>query len=294
MSFQVRHIPIYIHYYYSRYMFAKFVKFFQINNLPIFAMRGGIGDYYIFDIEDRIIPFDMCLKGVTWASDEMELFVSLCKEKYGYDINDGGVFLDIGANIGTTSIWMDKKAKGALEIHAFEAVPSTYRLLKANGALNGDHIIPHNVALSNAEQELSMFIFPDNNGRNQVVSRENADRFTNEIIKVKAYNLDDYLEREGINYDDIKYIWMDVEGHEPNIIEGMQKLLSHHRIPIFMEFSPDSICSEQVKVLQGILENIYEKAIAVSTKDGKRQEINIRDIFSYYNEIDEQKNLFLY
>lgn len=230
----------------------------------------------------------------TWAENEMELFLKLCKEKYGYDIQDGGIFLDIGANIGTTSIWMDIKSQGCLEIHAIEPVPSTYRILKANCAINGDRIITHNIAISNSQQELDMLIFPNNKGRNQVLSSINSAMFAVDSIKVNSIRLDDFLQTEHINFEKIKYIWIDVEGHEPAVIDGMSKLLTHRKIPVFMEFSYDAMNIEMVTCMQDILVRTYDKAVVISTKDENMIEINVSGLVDYYREVEEQKNIFLY
>jgi len=49
-------------------------------------------------------------------------------------LRDGGLFLDVGANVGTYTIWA---AELGAEVIALEPAPDTFRLLQENIALNG-------------------------------------------------------------------------------------------------------------------------------------------------------------
>ena len=39
-------------------------------------------------------------------------------------------------------------------------------------------------------------------------------------------------------YDDIDYIWMDAEGYEGFVLEGMRQFIKNHKVPMWTEFSP--------------------------------------------------------
>ena len=50
--------------------------------------------------------------------------------------------------------------------------------------------------------------------------------------------LDPYLAEHNIAAQDVKYIWIDTQGFEPQIMFGMKNLLAEAPLPIFMEFNP--------------------------------------------------------
>ncbi len=42
-------------------------------------------------------------------------------------------------------------------------------------------------------------------------------------------------------FDDVKYIWVDTQGHEGFVLDGAKKLLQSRKIPLFIEFWPDEM-----------------------------------------------------
>ena len=60
----------------------------------------------------------------------------------------------------------------------------------------------------------------------------------NESETVKIIPLDKYFSQNKLNPKDVKYIWIDTEGFEPQVLLGAQNLLTKNPAPIFMEFNP--------------------------------------------------------
>ena len=55
--------------------------------------------------------------------------------------------------------------------------------------------------------------------------------------KINIVALDNYLEENNISGEEIKYIWIDTEGFEVQVLLGAKRLISDYNIPIFMEFN---------------------------------------------------------
>ena len=135
----------------------------------------------------------------------------------------GGVFLDVGANIGTYSAAIGVVRGGKLRGAAFEPVPTTNALLRRTLALNGlDGFLAEAVALSSHEAQLRLsataggennFIVPLEDTRRQVVARS-----TTLDASVAAH--------PELAPDAIK---IDVEGHELEVLKGGLRVLSRFR-----------------------------------------------------------------
>lgn len=55
------------------------------------------------------------------------------------------------------------------------------------------------------------------------------------VTTINIIPLDLYLTENNMSASEVKYIWIDVEGFEPQVLLGMKNLLSENPAPIFME-----------------------------------------------------------
>jgi FkbM family methyltransferase len=146
----------------------------------------------------------------------------------------GGVFFDLGANIGMYSLNLCRKAKA---VFAFEATKRTYD--KLNKTIEGNGIknihLSFNAVDDKDDKEVSIFFGDgasgtENNGANSMhKGREEAN-------KVRTIRLDTYIEREGISNIDI--IKIDIEGNELYALRGGIESIKKFRPIIFCEINP--------------------------------------------------------
>ena len=193
------------------------------------------GLHYVATSKDNTILGTMYLNQKNWAEKSMRLFRMLTDKFYGID-DSNGLFLDLGANIGTTGIYFLKKFVPNLKLLAFEPDPENYKLLRANLILNDlyENAIVENYGLGDTETEMTMYRAPLNPGSNSLVV---DDRQEKELVKIIP--LDKYFEENKLNAKDIKYIWIDTEGFEPQVLLGAKNILTENPAPVFMEFNPD-------------------------------------------------------
>lgn len=173
----------------------------------------------------------------TWAEDDMKFFHDLAK--YFYRVDDSaGYFLDIGANIGTTGIYFTKKLAPNLKLLAFEPDPENFKLLRANLILNDieDKTIAANCGLGVSDSEQNFYKSTYNPGMNGMFTNMLDNSAPKERIRVTS--LDNFFHQHKLNPDAIKYIWIDTEGFEPQVLIGAKNILRQNPAPIFMEFNP--------------------------------------------------------
>lgn len=198
------------------------------------------GLHYVGTAADNAVMWSMYTRSTSHASDELKLFHGLVKKFYG-DVDDSrGYFLELGANIGTAGIYFCKKIAPHLKWLAFEPDAENFKLLRVNTILNDmeDRAILVNCGLGDKFDELTMYrnlSNPGGNGlfNNWLPSERNAPTETIEIIP-----LDAFLAENKIAASEVKYIWIDTEGFEAQVLFGAKNLLSQNAPPIFMEFNP--------------------------------------------------------
>lgn len=189
---------------------------------------------YVGSSQDNVVLHWMYANQKNFAEDEINIFYRLAQKYYSI-ADEPGIFLDIGANIGTTSIYFKKYIQPKLSILAFEADPETYHFLKTNIILNNmeKQATLENIGLGEMEREVGFYRNSQNPGGNSMIKNYGED-----VIHVRTIALDDYLNLHSVDGSKIKYMWIDVEGFEPLVLKGARNLLAAHSIPIFMEFNP--------------------------------------------------------
>jgi len=155
----------------------------------------------------------------------------------------GRAFLDIGANIGTTSIALLNR--GFACGHAFEPEPFNYKLLQANLALNAflDRCQAERVALSDTAGTALLEIDRENlgdhriakQGAQEVTRLPGEDKGGTERVPIKP--LSSFVRKGAVNVDDLALVWMDVQGHEAAVFAGGAKVFDE-QIPLFVEYWP--------------------------------------------------------
>lgn len=136
-----------------------------------------------------------------------------------HNLNEGDYFVDIGANIGVYSILAASKGAKVISI---EPVVSTFEILKKNIELNNfqNLIKAINIGISNKKEILNFSSNQD--ALNHVIMNEDKQKIG---IKVNSFSLDEIM--KGVMP---KFIKIDVEGFETNVIEGAEKTLQNENL----------------------------------------------------------------
>lgn len=171
-----------------------------------------------------------------------ELVSDIIRQKKKYSNNDLVIysfilkpedsFLDLGANIGWYSLIAAQIVGKRGKVIAFEPASDNASLLVANKNLNEfSQIDIHQMAVSNKNESAFLIRNDKNLGDYQLVTGKGGD--------VETVTLDAYLSSE--DFAKIKLVKIDIQGHEPQALLGMQKHLTHHKPVVILEFSPSHI-----------------------------------------------------
>lgn len=164
----------------------------------------------------------------------------------GHSGMSAGAFLDVGANIGTSTI-------PALVDHGFaraiacEPDPDNYRLLELNVQVNGlhDRVVSLQKALSDEEGFAELARSKSNWGDHRLLenSSERPSKLAKrELLSIERTTIDGLIRDLGLAPVDIGLVWIDAQGHEPQILAGAQALLASGT-PVVFEYSPKALRS---------------------------------------------------
>lgn len=168
----------------------------------------------------------------SWISDDSSAGVMPLVNALGaYDFNnmslfaeclqDGGTFLDIGANIGSYTLLLSENEK--VQVVSFEPIPSTFVKLKANVERNQrSNVTLINAALSSGDGLLVM-----TNDGISAVNRVVASAIAGGVT-VPSKRLQTFL--EGCTRRQPVIAKIDVEGHERDVLVGAGEALAKIQI----------------------------------------------------------------
>ena len=184
--------------------------------------------------------------------------------------------INIGAHIGSTCIPAIKENKFNNSI-AFEPTKKTFKLLQANIFLNevNEKILAYNLAISNKKANLYLAIKKGNIGGNYISTnkKKNTEIVKSDILDNYTYNLN----------KNNTLIFMDVEGHEPNIFLGAKKTIKK-KIPIVFEFYPSLLNKNWIKKFDPVFKN-YKFFYDLRDKN-KKQKFNKKNLIGLISKVN--------
>lgn len=153
---------------------------------------------------------------------------------------DGDVFYDIGANYGVYT-YLASEFIYSGEIHSFEPIPSVFSYLKLNTKHLENNIFLNNIALSDADKNIKLYFNRDGSGSSTLI-KNIADHYLKNVVgmDIKTTTLDSYIE----NHTPPTFIKLDVEGSEPDVINGGINFFRNFSPIIAMEILPSFLGGE--------------------------------------------------
>jgi FkbM family methyltransferase len=150
-----------------------------------------------------------------------------------FNPQEGDIVIDIGAHLGRYSIIGSKKVKSQGKVISIEANPNVFNLLCDNIKLNELYnVILLNCAAYSQKRKINFYLHDNknlvNNHYGTVIGT--IDRFSrkqfSKIIEVEAYTLDEIILENSIKQNKVRWIKIDVEGAEFEVLQGAKNLLS--------------------------------------------------------------------
>lgn len=221
---------------------------------------------FLFDRKDILISNEIICNDENYSKREMHFLRDLAPKK------DNGYFLDIGANVGTTSVYFRKNICSTLKYIAFEPLKINYKYLRLNCILNDcDDIQVENIGLSNTNEVKNMVLFDGAFGSSMVMEGNGT------YEKCQFMTLDNYMRKNNIAAEELSYIWVDVQCHELEVLEGALETLKQSEAALYIEFNVSTLKQRgTAEIFIDTLMKIYKRFICYEQyAQGKT---NIRDI----------------
>lgn len=215
---------------------------------PGVLCRVPFGDHALYvDPRDDKVGLKL-LSGLPWQRRELE--TALHRLRQAGRLRPDGVFIDVGANIGSQTIYALLSGAFARAI-AIEPDPHNFGILQRNLALNGleDRVLAVQAAASASSGTLQLAQHRHNFGAHSVEPSFISDPA--DSISVVATTVDELLERYGVAPVQVGLVKIDVEGHELSVLQGMTSL-RNARIPVLLELNADPRDAGRIAVFKAL------------------------------------------
>lgn len=182
----------------------------------------------------------------------------------------GRAMIDIGANVGTTSI--PRALLGDFNrVYAIEPDPVNYACLVRNIVSNGVRglVLPDRVAIGDANGEMTMRV--RRSGTHHLVTRaEHVGE--DERMVVPCLTLDTWVDRIGIDLSDVGFIKSDTQGWDARVLVGAERVLAQRHIAWQIEFSPAMLLrsGKSTAEVVALLERHFTHFIDLRRTEGAR------------------------
>ena len=186
------------------------------------------------------------------------LWARLCKQSQ--------TILDIGANTGLFSL-LAQALNPQASIHAFEPIARFASELEQNCRLNDFRIRIWQQAVSNQDGETVIYDLPlKQHYHASLIESEASRHYGGGLIKRKVHTicLDTFIQKQGLERVDLMKI--DVEGYEPEVLEGMGDSLAAMRPTLLLEIQSD----ERARRIEAVLKDLGYAYFDIDERGGTK------------------------
>jgi len=240
----------------------------EIDEQHSFRMR-----HYGFELENSI--FWEGIRG-GWEKASVSLWIKL--------VSDAKVILDIGANTGVYSL-IAKSLNPASTVLALEPIERVFEKLEANNALNGYDIVCLPIAASNANGTATVY---DAGGEHVYSVTVNKNLASSDVAVIptviQTMRLDRLIEEQKL--DRLDLLKIDVETHEPEVLEGLGDYLDQFRPTMLIEILNDEVGTRVEALVKG-KDYLYFNIDETSQSVRHVQSITTSDYYNYLLCTDE-------
>ena len=177
-------------------------------------------------------------------------------------IAEGDLVIDIGANIGDTTVPMALCAGKTGITLGFDPNPYVFKILKQNASLNPEYtnIHPFNYAITTTPEEF-YFISSEASFANGGISQTKESIHGKYVAaeKVKGVNLKNFLqENYSNNLHKLSFIKIDTEGYDKEIIKSISDLITAYQPVIIAESFGKSSNDAKMELYDVIARHDYD------------------------------------
>lgn len=189
---------------------------------------------FIHDIDGHRIFLDPNDIHMTIHMLENRVWEPQIREVIATSLKNGGVYVDVGANVGLHAVYAAGLVGSEGKVYAIEPNKDIYQILLANLDINGFLSISslHNVAVSDSAGKGCMYIYPDHAGGSGF-GKETSFLRPYKKQKVRIETVDDIVKNE-----EVDVLKIDVEGFEWDCINGAKRTIDNSKnITVILEWN---------------------------------------------------------
>ena len=210
----------------------------------------------------------------------------------------GGVMLDLGANIGRTSI--ARMLLGDVRaVYAAEPEPINYACLVQNiveHELCG-FVLPDRVAIGAARGEVWLRRSPYIGGH-RVLSGAFQEAHV-EAVAVQSWPLDEWMPHVGADPRSVSFVKVDTQGCEADVLRGARELLARRHVAWQVEVDPALLqrAGSSMNALLALFQEHFTHFIDIGTKlpGSRSRPVNeLPDALAYVGRVQSKTDLVLY
>ena len=177
-------------------------------------------------------------------------------------IKKGDLVIDIGANIGDTTVPMALAAGSSGITLGFEPNSYVFKILEKNASVNKEkqNIVPLNYAISVKEEEF-YYVSSEASFANGAISPTKESVHGKFVLpnKIKGVNLQALLgQKYPDQLDKLSFIKIDTEGYDKEIIKSIAGLIEKYKPVIVAESFGDSTPEAKMELFDVIKQHGYE------------------------------------
>jgi FkbM family methyltransferase len=208
--------------------------------------------------------------------------------------NEQRIFFDIGANIGTHSIFALQN--GYTRAVCVEPDKTNFMLLRVNQIFNGleDRCVNINAAVSSEISHVELALSTSNPGDHRIKLNLSESASSDQIaarhvVSVPTITLDSLLTTHHISPAEIALVWMDIQGYEGQALQAASTLVEAN-VAIVMEFWPFGLkANNGYELLRPILSTL--KIRDVNELPKVNRPLSMADIDALYKKWADNENM---
>jgi len=254
---------------------------------PYLAVEAG-GATFLIATDDRGVDRHLFLKQARPEFRVLSRAVGMVEILTGEEAIAGRQLVDVGANIGTTTVHALVSLRFGSAVSC-EPHEESFRLLMANVALNGlvDRVRPLRVAVSNGAGRAQLAVLKGRMGASWIaVDRDKirkaqaarAEPAEIGVVDVETVTLDGLTDAGLIDRERLGMVWIDVEGHEGHVLEGAGTL-AERGVPIVLEFHPRGLAERgDAARVHSLAEQCYTHFVDIRRPRPGRQRFELEPV----------------
>lgn len=119
-----------------------------------------------------------------------------------------------------------------------------------------------NKAVSDVSASYNMNFLKTNPGGSSIILGE-TDLDASALQAVDSLSIDEFLIQNHLDPADVRYVWIDTEGFEANVLKGAELLFEQKKTAFYMEYAPVYAGVKQLTIVADICKQYFEKFICI-------------------------------